>query len=141
MNLSGIIFTKTSKSPGKSGVGLRSGNKLSQNTFKTTPEDALDTFYDIISHLTSKYHPEFLGLQKLLDRTGLWRTLIKREGTYSTVVSAWQIRIKCQCLVEASNTDFVLSHLNFGKSFIHVCWVVSPISRENFIEAFTSLFQ
>jgi len=36
-------------------VGLRSGNNVSQNTSKTTPEDDLDTFCDIISHLTSKY--------------------------------------------------------------------------------------
>ena len=30
-----------------------------QNTFKNTPEDDLDTFCDIISHLTSKYRPDF----------------------------------------------------------------------------------
>jgi len=65
-------------SPRKSRDGLRSGNKASQNTFKNTPEDDLDTFCDITSHLTSKYRPDFLGLRKLLDRTGpcksgLWR--------------------------------------------------------------------
>jgi len=82
MTLSGIISTKTSKSPGKSGEvqgspgkyggGLRSGNKVSQNTFKNTPEDDLDTLCDIISHLTSKYRPDFrkLVLRKLLDRSG-----------------------------------------------------------------------
>jgi len=82
MNLSGIISTKTSKSPGKSsgvqrspgksGGGLRSGNKVSQNTFKNTPEDDLDTFCDIISHLTSKYHPDLLGLRKTLRNTILF---------------------------------------------------------------------
>jgi len=36
---------------------------------KNTPEDDLDTFCDIISHFTSKYQPDFLGLRKLLDRT------------------------------------------------------------------------
>jgi len=65
MMLSGIISTKTSKSPGKSSEvqevrgGLRSGNKVSQNTFKSTPEDDLDTIFNIISHLTSKYRPDF----------------------------------------------------------------------------------
>jgi len=54
----------------KSGGGLRSGNKVSQNTFKNTPEDDLDTYCEIISHLTSKYCPDFLGLRKLLDRSG-----------------------------------------------------------------------
>jgi hypothetical protein len=34
----GIISTKTSKSLGKSRGGLRSGNKVSQNTFKNAPE-------------------------------------------------------------------------------------------------------
>jgi hypothetical protein len=57
-------------SPGKFGVGLRSGNKESHNTFKNTPEDDLDTFCDIISHLTSKYRLDFLGPGKLQDRTG-----------------------------------------------------------------------
>ena len=74
MTLSVIINTKTSKSPGKSGKvrgGLRSGNKVSQKTFKNTPEDDLDTCCDIISHLTSKYRPDFLELRKLLDRSGL----------------------------------------------------------------------
>ncbi len=70
MTLSGIISTKNSKSPGKSGGGLRSGNKVSQNTFKNTPEDDLDMFCDMISHLASKYRPDFLGLRKLLDRSG-----------------------------------------------------------------------
>jgi len=69
MTLFGIIYTKTSKSPRKSVGGLRSGNKVSQNTFKNTPEDDLDTFCDIISHLTSKYRPDFLE-RKLLDRSG-----------------------------------------------------------------------
>ena len=54
---------------GKSGSGLRSGNKVSQNTFKNTPEDDEDTFWDIISHSTSKYRPDFLGLRKFLVRT------------------------------------------------------------------------
>ncbi len=36
---------------------------------KNTPEDGLDTFCDIISHLTSNYRLDFLGLRKLLDRT------------------------------------------------------------------------
>jgi len=86
MTLSGIITTKTSKSPGKSkevqgnpespgkfGGGFRSGNKVSQNTFKNTPEDDLDTFCDIISHLTSKYRPGFLRLENCW--TDLVRTL------------------------------------------------------------------
>jgi len=58
MALSGIIPTKTSKSPGNSGEirgGLWSGNKVSQDTFKNTPENDLDTFCDIISHFDSKY--------------------------------------------------------------------------------------
>jgi len=46
------------------------------NTFKNTPEDDLDAFCDIISHLTSKYRPSFLGLRKLLDRTDSDLTLI-----------------------------------------------------------------
>ena len=50
MTLSGIISTKTSKSPEKSRGGLRSGNKVSQNTFKNTLEDDLDTLGDIMSH-------------------------------------------------------------------------------------------
>jgi len=61
MTLSGIITTKTSKSPGKPKEvrgGLRSGNKVSQNTFKNTPEDDLDTKCDIISHLTQTFHPK-----------------------------------------------------------------------------------
>jgi len=70
ITLSDIISTKTCKSPGKSGGGLQSGNKVSQNTSKNTPEDDLDTFCDIISHLTSKYRPDFLVLRKLLERTG-----------------------------------------------------------------------
>ena len=60
MTSSGIISTKTSKSP-----GLWSGNKVSQNTFKNTPEDDLDTFFHIISDLTSKYRPDFLGTSKI----------------------------------------------------------------------------
>ena len=39
MTLSGIISTKKSKGPAKSGGGPRSGNKVSQNTFKNTPKD------------------------------------------------------------------------------------------------------
>jgi len=63
MTLSGIISTKTSRGiPGKSRGGLRSGNKVSLITFKNTPEDDLDMFCDIISYLTSKYRPDFLGL-------------------------------------------------------------------------------
>jgi hypothetical protein len=42
--------------------GLRSGNKVRQNTFKNIPEDDLDSFFDIISHLMSKYRPDFLEL-------------------------------------------------------------------------------
>ena len=57
-----IIPTANSKSPVKSGGLQKFGNKVSQNTFKNTPEDDLDTFCDIISHLTSKYRPDFLGL-------------------------------------------------------------------------------
>ncbi len=48
MTLSDIISTENSKSP------VKSENKVSQNTFKTTPEDDLDTSCVIISHLTSK---------------------------------------------------------------------------------------
>jgi hypothetical protein len=49
----------------------RSGNKVRQNTFKTTPKDDFDTFCDIISHLTSKYRPDFFGTSKFAepDRT------------------------------------------------------------------------
>ena len=50
MTLSDIISTKTSKSPGKSSEvrrGLRSGTKISQKTFKNTPEDDLDTLYNL----------------------------------------------------------------------------------------------
>ena len=67
MTLSGIISMKTSKSPGQSRKvrgGLRSGNKVSQNTFENTSEDDLDTFCDIISHLTSNYRSDFLGSEK-----------------------------------------------------------------------------
>ena len=42
---------------------FRSQNKTGQNTFKNTPEDNLDTFCNIISHITSKYRPDFLGLE------------------------------------------------------------------------------
>ena len=62
MTLSDIISTKNSKIPEKSRKVrgcLRSVNKVSQNTFKITPEDDLDTFCAIISHLTSKYHSDF----------------------------------------------------------------------------------
>ena len=56
MTLSGQISTKNSKSPRKSSQvrdGLRSRNKVNQNIFKNTPEDGLDTFCNIISHLTA----------------------------------------------------------------------------------------
>jgi hypothetical protein len=51
-------------SPANSGVGLQSGNKLSQNTIKNTPEDDLDTFCNIISRLTSKYFTSNYFLNK-----------------------------------------------------------------------------
>jgi len=38
---------------------------LSQNTFKNTSEDDLDTFCDIISYFTSKYRPDFLRTSKI----------------------------------------------------------------------------
>jgi len=53
-------------SPGRNSVQ----KQISQNTYKNTPEDDLETFCDIISNLTSKYRPDFLGLGKLLDRSG-----------------------------------------------------------------------
>ena len=59
MTLSDIIFTKNSKSPGESGQvrgGLQFWNKVIKNTVYTSEYD-LD--YDIISHLTSKYRPDF----------------------------------------------------------------------------------
>ncbi len=59
MTLSGIISTKSSEVRGSP---RKSGNKVSKNTFKNTSEDDLDTFCDIMSHLTSKYRPELLGL-------------------------------------------------------------------------------
>jgi len=37
---------------------------VSQSTFKNTPEVDLDTFCDIISHLASKYRPDFLETTK-----------------------------------------------------------------------------
>ena len=40
-------------------------NKVGQNTFKNTPENDLDTFFDITSHITSKYRPDFLGNSKI----------------------------------------------------------------------------
>ncbi len=43
---------------------FRSQNKTGQNTFKNTPEDNLDTFCDIISHITT-----FWGPRKLPDLT------------------------------------------------------------------------
>jgi hypothetical protein len=68
MTLSGIISTKTSKSPGKSREVQGSPGWTSvQNIFKNTPEHDLDTFCDIISHLTSKYRPDFFGLRKFPD--------------------------------------------------------------------------
>ncbi len=68
--ISATVFAKTSKIPEKSmEVQGSPGNKVSQNTFKNTHEDDLDKFCHIISHLTSKYGPDFLGLGKLLDRT------------------------------------------------------------------------
>jgi hypothetical protein len=45
--------------------GIRYGNMVIQNTIKNTPEDDLDTFCIIISHLTSKYRPEFFGTLKI----------------------------------------------------------------------------
>ena len=63
---------KTSKSSRKFSEvrgGRRSLNKVDQNTFQNTPEEDLDTFCNIISHIMSKYRPDFLGLQKLPDRT------------------------------------------------------------------------
>jgi hypothetical protein len=75
--LSGIISKTTSKIPGnsfgnpvKSGGELQYGNKVSQNTFKNTPDTFCDIISDIISYLTSKFRPDFLVLRKLLDRTG-----------------------------------------------------------------------
>ncbi len=47
-------------------MGLRFQNKVSQNTFKNTAEDYLDTFCDIISLITSKYRPDFLGTGKIV---------------------------------------------------------------------------
>ncbi len=75
MTLSGIVSTKTSNSPGKFGCGLWSRKKVSQNTFKNTPEDDLDTFCDIISHLTIKI--SLFGTWKIAGpiRSGLVRTL------------------------------------------------------------------
>ena len=57
----------------------RSRNKVGQNTFKNTPEDDLDTFCGMISHITSKYRLEFLGTWKIAgtDRSGLWRTMYR----------------------------------------------------------------
>jgi len=80
MTFSDIISTKNSKSPGKSGSGLRSGNKVSQNTLKNSPEYDLDTFCDIISHSTSKYRPDFFGTFEMTSRFGLLKIkLIKLE--------------------------------------------------------------
>jgi hypothetical protein len=39
--------------------GLADPNKVSQNTFKNTPEDGLNTFFNITSHMTSKYRLNF----------------------------------------------------------------------------------
>ncbi len=55
MTLSDIISTNNSNSLGKSGGGHRSRNKVSQNAFKNTSEDDMDTFCDIISHLSCGY--------------------------------------------------------------------------------------
>ncbi len=63
----GIIYIKTSKGLGKSVGETRSQNKVGQNTFKNTPEDDMDTFCNIIIHITSKYRSDFRGLQKLPD--------------------------------------------------------------------------
>ena len=41
-----------------------------QLNLKNTTEDDMGTFCDIISHLKSKYRANFLGLRKLLDRSG-----------------------------------------------------------------------
>ena len=61
---------KTSKSSRKFSEvrgGPRSLNKIDQNAFQNTPEE--DPFCNIISHIMSNYRPDFLGLQKLPDRT------------------------------------------------------------------------
>jgi len=50
--LSGIIHTKTQKNTFKNGRG--------KNSFfaKKTPKDDLETFCNIISHITAKNHPD-----------------------------------------------------------------------------------
>jgi len=57
----------------------RSRNKVGQNTFKNKPEDDLDTFCGIISHIMSKYRPEFLGAWKIAgtDRSGLCQLVVR----------------------------------------------------------------
>ena len=42
-----------------------SGNKVIQNTIKNPPEDDLDMFCNIISHLNSKYRSDFFGTSKI----------------------------------------------------------------------------
>ena len=71
--LSGIIYRKTSKSPLKSGGGPRSQNKVSQNTFKNTLEDDLGTFYNITSHIASKYRWYFYKLSERISTNTKYR--------------------------------------------------------------------
>ena len=68
-----------SKSPQTSRVVRGGPRKVGQNTFKNKPEDDLDTFCDIISHMSSKYRLDFLGTSKIAgpNRTGLRRILCK----------------------------------------------------------------
>jgi hypothetical protein len=58
-------IAKSRRSAGNFGVGLRFGNKVIQKNIKNTPEDDLGTFCIIISHLTSKYCPDFFGTSKI----------------------------------------------------------------------------
>jgi len=65
MTLSDIIYSKTSQSPKKFREvrgGPRFQNKATQNTYKNTPKDDLDTFCFKTSHI---HRWDFLGLQKL----------------------------------------------------------------------------
>ena len=53
----------------RSGPGWSSVLKQGKSKyFKNTPEDDLDTFCEVMSHLTSKYHLEFF-VTSLSDRT------------------------------------------------------------------------
>jgi len=74
MTSSDIISTKKNKSPGKFGGRLRSRNKVVLKTFENTSEDDQDMFCDIISHLTSKYRPDFF---ETLEIAGLVRTFFQ----------------------------------------------------------------